>query len=136
MSWQVKLLVAGIAISRPAASTIAALASRSIALPGTLAMASVCSPRSRAWRRAASVSEVSPDCEMTSTEGCRGLAVPRQPHSLAYSTSTASPHRSSNRISAARPAWRLDPLAAINTSPRGLSHCAMGANASGRALDR
>ena len=32
-------------------------------------------------------------------------------YSLAYSTSTGMPARSSKRISATRPAWRLEPLA-------------------------
>ncbi len=115
---------------------MAAAASRSMELPGTFAIASVGSPDSRARRSAASVSEVSPDCEMTSTDGLRGLAVARVPHSLAYSTSTARPQRSSRRISAARPAWRLEPLATISTSPRGLSHCAMPAKASSLSLSR
>ena len=101
----------------------------------TLVMARVFWPRSRASRRAASVSEVSPDCEITSTLGWRTSALafePRQLYSLAYSTSTARPHKSSSRISPARPLWRLEPEAAIRISPSGMAQSASRSATSGR----
>ena len=63
-SWQVKALVEATPISGPASVGSTASASRAMVLSGTFTMAMVFCPAALAWRKAASVSMVSPDCEM------------------------------------------------------------------------
>ena len=66
-TWEVNVLVAATPISSPAYVCSTASASRVICEPGEFVTASVRAPRSRARRRAASVSAVSPDWEMATT---------------------------------------------------------------------
>ncbi|MNT55782.1 hypothetical protein D3C72_1930470 [compost metagenome] len=73
VSWVVKALVEATPISTPARVMYDSLHSRTMALVDTLQMVSVFSmPSERACFRAASVSAVSPDCEMVTTSE-RGL---------------------------------------------------------------
>ncbi len=65
-SWQVKALVEATPISGPAKIGSTMSASRAIELSTTLTSASVVWPLAFASRNAASVSAVSPDCEMKS----------------------------------------------------------------------
>ncbi len=72
-SWVVKALVEATPISGPARVMKRSAHSRTMADSGTLQMASVFVwPSDLAWRSAASVSAVSPDCEMATTSW-RGL---------------------------------------------------------------
>ena len=64
VSWAVKALVEATPISSPARVYSTPSASRAIELPTTLQMATTREPWSLAARKAASVSAVSPDCEM------------------------------------------------------------------------
>ncbi len=128
-----KLLVAGIAFSTPAHVGNDTLATSAIFEWATLVMANVGCPRRTASRNAASVSAVSPDCEITTTAGFRFVFVDLQQYSLAYSTSTDSPAKSSSQISAASPACRLDPLAAITMSLCSRSNPPAGAKTSSRS---
>ena len=66
-TWQTNVFVAATPISRPARVYSTPSASRVACEPITLVTASTFAPRSRARRIAASVSAVSPDCEMPIT---------------------------------------------------------------------
>ncbi len=68
--WLVNALVEATPISGPACRKIPPSTSRAMVLPTTLTIPSVCAPRRFASRSAASVSAVSPDCEMTMTSVC------------------------------------------------------------------
>ena len=66
-TWQTKVFVAATPISSPARVKRTPSASRVACEPITFVIASTVAPRSRASRIAASVSAVSPDCEMPMT---------------------------------------------------------------------
>src|ERR1017187_8946525 len=101
--------------SRPARVGSEAVASRAMVESSTLVIAKVAWPARLALHSAASVSAVSPDWEMTITAASVRDFSERSQYSLAYSTSTAMPLRPSISSSANRPAWRLEPLAAITS---------------------
>ncbi len=94
-TWQTNVLVAATPISSPARVKSTPSASRVACEPMTVVTASTCAPRSRASRMAASVSAVSPDCEIPTTRSPGPITGLRYRYSLATSISTLTRAHSS-----------------------------------------
>src|SRR5471032_2152601 len=112
----VNALVEATPISVPACVKNASLVNRTIALEATLQTASVClCPSACACFKAASVSAVSPDCEITTTKA-RGFGTDsRYRYSLAISTCVGIFATDSSQYFAVIPAYELVPHARIST---------------------